>query len=88
MLNDMIAETFCLVHGRHELRLRLVGVEAVVGDKHHMIDLCHFICRRQHTEIARAAAVKHHHKLGVFTAEFKIFHLIVSLRTCSPVFAP
>ena len=72
VLHKMIPQALGLVHGGAELRLRLVGVEAVVS--HHMVDPGHLLGRRQHPPVAGAAAVEHHHELRVLLAKLKVLH--------------
>ena len=74
VFHDIIPQPPGLVQGGLEFRLRLVGIEAVVGHQHYPIDLRHFLSRGQNAPVGYAAAVEHDHKLGVFPAKFKVFH--------------
>ena len=81
MLDHIVAEASCLVHGRNKFRLRLAGVEAVVGDEHNVIPLRQFFGRGKHAKVAHAAAMQYDHELGVLLPEFKILHTLFSFPT-------
>lgn len=82
-LHDIIAQPPCLIRHGPELRLRLIGIEAVVGHQHHMVGFRHLLCHRQCAAIAHPAAMKHDHQLRMLLPELKVFH---ALSSCSRFF--
>ena len=77
MFRYIVSETYCFITGGLELSLRLIGIESVVCDKNHMVDLRHLFCGRKCAEIACTSSVEHDHQLGILFSEFKVFHVSV-----------
>ena len=73
-LQDIVLQLLGFPGNGAKLRLRLGGVEAVIGNQNYVVLLRDLLCSGKNTEIAGPAAMEKNHQFLVFLSEFKIFH--------------